>query len=203
MDTDLMNLAADAAQERADSRLNTWVAITIALLSTFMAICKVKDDNVVQAMQQAQADKIDHWSYYQARRLREDLATANAETFKLLAGGADAHTAETLQAASTHYATIAAQQNAKRLDIEKQAESDQQRYDALNVHDDQFDLADALSSLAVAMLAMCTLTHKRWLFAFALLPTGGGVLMGLSGLAGWSLHSAWLAALLSGARYSR
>ena len=197
MNTDLTELARDAAQERAASQLNTWVAISIALLSTFMAICKVKDDNIVQAMQQAQADKIDHWSYYQARRLREDLATANADTFKLLAGGADEPTAQVLRAASSRYTALAAEQHAKRLAIEKQAEDDQRQYDALNVHDDQFDLADALSSLAIAMLALCSLTHKRWLFALALLPTTGGVLMGMSGLAGWSLHCAWLARLLS------
>ena len=197
MNTDLTELARDAAQESAASQLNTWVAISIALLSTFMAICKVKDDNIVQAMQQAQADKIDHWSYYQARRLREDLATANADTFKLLAGGADERTAQVLQAASSRYTALAAEQHAKRLAIEKQAEDDQRQYDALNVHDDQFDLADALSSLAIAMLALCSLTHKRWLFALALLPTAGGVLMGMSGLAGWSLHCAWLARLLS------
>lgn len=197
MDTDMLELAREAAQERAASRLNTWVAITIALLSTFMAICKVKDDNIVQAMQQAQADKIDHWSYYQARRLREDLASANADTFKLLAKGADAGTAQALQVASNHYAALAAEQGAKRVAIEKQAEDDQRQYDALNLHDDQFDLADALSSLAIAMLALCSLTHKRWLFALALLPTAGGVLMGASGLAGCSLHSAWLARLLS------
>ncbi len=197
MDTDLTELARDAAQERTSSQLNTWVAITIALLSTFMAICKVKDDNVVQAMQQAQADKIDHWSYYQARRLREDLAAANADTFKLLASGADDRTAQALQAASIRYAAIAQEQNAKRITIEKQAQDDQRQYDALNLHDDQFDLADALSSLAVAMLALCSLTHKRWLFVLALLPTTGGVLIGMSGLAGWSLHCAWLARLLS------
>ena len=48
----------------AGSRLNAIVAVTVAVLATFMGICKVKDDNIVQAMQQAQADKIDHWSYY-------------------------------------------------------------------------------------------------------------------------------------------
>jgi hypothetical protein len=52
---------ADPNPERA--RLNTWVAITVALLATFMGICKVKDDNIVQAMQQAQAAKIDDWSF--------------------------------------------------------------------------------------------------------------------------------------------
>ena len=42
---------------KSDSRaknvawLNAAVAITVALLATFMGICKVKDDNIVQAMQ--------------------------------------------------------------------------------------------------------------------------------------------------------
>src|ERR1700694_4171253 len=56
--------------------LNTWVAISVALLATFMGICKVKDDNIVQAMQQAQADKIDNYSWYQARNVREEIANA-------------------------------------------------------------------------------------------------------------------------------
>ena len=55
-----------------------WVAITVALLATFMGICKVKDDNIVQAMQQAQADKIDHWSFYQARNIRQEIAPVDA-----------------------------------------------------------------------------------------------------------------------------
>ena len=57
MDIDPLNPAGqDAAAATASSdararRLNTWVALTIALLSTFMGICKVRDDNLVQAMQ--------------------------------------------------------------------------------------------------------------------------------------------------------
>jgi hypothetical protein len=44
------------AGDRKVALLNTCVAITVALLATFMGVCKVKDDNIVQAMQQAQAD---------------------------------------------------------------------------------------------------------------------------------------------------
>src|SRR5947199_7388545 len=65
-----------AEAKRSRARLNTLVAISVALLATFMGICKVKDDNIVQAMQQAQADKIDSYSWYQARNVREDVAKA-------------------------------------------------------------------------------------------------------------------------------
>src|SRR5262249_44620137 len=67
---------AKVSEHEARARLNTWVAISVALLATFMGICKVKDDNIVQAMQQAQADRIDSFSWYQARNIREDLARA-------------------------------------------------------------------------------------------------------------------------------
>src|SRR5436853_6487624 len=70
----LESAESSAGSNPAHARLNTWVAITVALLATFMGICKVKDDNIVQAMQQAQADKIDHWSFYQARNIRQEIA---------------------------------------------------------------------------------------------------------------------------------
>ena len=74
---DSLNEPPPAAVDRSVARLNTWVALTVAILATFMAVCKVKDDNVVQAMQQAQADRVDDWGYYQARNLREEVASAN------------------------------------------------------------------------------------------------------------------------------
>src|ERR1700694_5861422 len=65
-----------AAAQKSRNDLNTLVAVSVALLATFMGICKVKDDNIVQAMQQAQADKIDNYSWYQARHIREEVAKA-------------------------------------------------------------------------------------------------------------------------------
>src|SRR6266581_154250 len=68
--------AANEQREARAARLNAAVAITVAVLATFMGICKVKDDNIVQGMQQAQADKLDHWAFYQARNIRQEVAQA-------------------------------------------------------------------------------------------------------------------------------
>ncbi len=54
-------------QARREAFINGTVALAVALLSTFLAICTIKDDNIVQAMQVAQAEKIDQWGFYQAR----------------------------------------------------------------------------------------------------------------------------------------
>jgi hypothetical protein len=78
-----------------------------------------------------------------------------------------------------------------------QAESDQKTYDALNYRDDQFDLSDTLIALAISLLALTALTHKPWLYWLALVPTAGGIVMGLAGLLGWRLHPEALVRLLS------
>ena len=69
-----MDNPSDLIPEAAPrDRLNTWVAVCVALLATFMAVTKVKDDNIVQAMLQAKSDAVDTWSEYQAKRIKQHL----------------------------------------------------------------------------------------------------------------------------------
>ena len=99
--------------------------------------------------------------------------------------------------AISKYESIAKDQSTKKETIRQMAEEDQKTYDSLNYRDDQFDLSDTMVALAISLLAMTALTHKRWLFLVALVPTFLGVLMGLSGLLGWHIHSDVVARLLS------
>lgn len=179
------------------SRLNPAVAITVALLATFMGLCKVKDDNIVQAMQQAQADKLDHWAFYQARNLREEIAKSTLVQLRLQATVAPAQNQAAYQAQITVYETLAKEQTQKKEELKALAEKDQSTYDALNFHDDQFDLSDALIAIAISMLAVASLTQLWWLYGLSLVPAGFGVLMGLSGFVGWSIHPGVLIKFLS------
>ncbi|MCX6537494.1 MAG: DUF4337 domain-containing protein [Acidobacteria bacterium] len=203
MDLDPMESATNASEEQArasaadSARLSTWVAITVALLATFLGVCKVKDDNIVQAMQQAQADKLDHWNFYQARNIREEVGRATLAQLLLAVEGAPASQLDKYREAIKTYEKLVADQSQKKDDLRKQAEQDQKTYDALNYRDDQFDLSDALVALAISLLALTALTHKKWLFWVALVPTAFGALMGLAGLFGWPLHPDFLARLLS------
>ncbi len=191
-----MEPVSEAAEREARSRLNTLVAITVALLATFMGVCKIKDDNIVQAMQQAQADRVDHWSYYQAKVVREEVARAAADQMRAQAS-APAPAAAALRATAARYDSLADAEATKKQAVREQAEGDQKTYDSLNYRDDQFDLADAMAALAISLLAITSLTQKRWLYWVALVPTGVAVLMGLAGLLGWHIHSDALARLLS------
>jgi hypothetical protein len=205
MEIDLVG-SADAANEdakesaedvAAHSRLNSWVAITVALLATFMGICKVKDDNIVQAMQQAQASKIDDWSFYQARNIRQEVAQATATQLSVTRLTAPAAQRPAIDSAIAQYKALVKDQAAKKDSLRLAAQGDQQTYDALNYRDDQFDLSDTLIALAISLLALTALTKKRWLFWAALVPTALGVLMGLAGLLGWSIHPDAITRLLS------
>ena len=177
--------------------LNPAVAITVALLATFMGICKVKDDNIVQGMQQAQADKIDHWAFYQARNLREELAKATLMQLRLAAADRPADKRAGYDEAIARYEKLAREQNEKKEELRKQALADQVAYDALNFRDDQFDLSDALLAIAISLLAIASLTQMPWLYLLSLAPAGFGVLMGLAGLTGLAVHPTALIKLLS------
>ena len=203
MDIDPMESAAGAAEEsstsqdRARARLGTRIAITVALLATFLGVCKVKDDNIVQAMQQAQADKLDHWNFYQARNIRQEVAAATVTQLKLAAAGAPAAQQDAYRAAIASFEAVVADQARKKEELRLQAEQDQRTYDSLNYRDDQFDLSDTLIALAISLLALTALTHKPWLYNVALVATVGGVVMGLAGLLGWHLHPDALSRALS------
>jgi hypothetical protein len=194
---DVIDRAAEARQEASAARLNAAVAVTVAVLATFMGICKVKDDNIVQAMQQAQADKLDHWAYYQSRTVRADVAEATATQLELAKAGAPAAQAASYDQAIAGYRAKAADQMKKRDELKTQAENDQKTYDSLNYRDDQFDLSDALLALAIALLAVTALTKLWPLFFVSLVPTFFGVLMGVAGLAALRIHPDALVKLLS------
>lgn len=186
-----------AAERKSKAQLNTWVAISVALLATFMGICKVKDDNIVQAMQQAQADKIDNYSWYQARNIREEVAQSTVAQLTAQAATAPPQAKAVYEEQIKNYQTIAKDQAEKKKVQQADADKADQTYNELNYHDDQFDLSDALLALAISLLAVTALTQKRWLFVIAMFPTLFGVIMGLAGLLGWHIHPNLLTKLLS------
>jgi hypothetical protein len=201
MEIDPIEMAEGPAEVSANprsARLNTWVALTVALLATFMGICKVKDDNIVQGMQQAQADRIDHWSFYQARNIRQEVAQSELTQLHIARSGATLPAVRAaIDSATAKYTALVADQASKKDSVRAQAVSDQQTYDALNRRDDQFDLSDTLLALSISLLALTSLTHKRWLYGVAMVPTALGVLMGLAGLCGWPLHPDAITRMLS------
>src|SRR3954470_10653237 len=71
---DIADQINDAVEKSRESRLNAAVAALVAITATFTALSNVKDGNVVQAMQAAQASSVDAWSYFQAKSTKQSIA---------------------------------------------------------------------------------------------------------------------------------
>ena len=191
---------SDAIEKARESRLNTVIAALVAATATLMALNNVKDGNIVQNMQQAQANGVDAWAYYQAKGTKQNFAIAAREQLEIMRD-ATANPTPDLRAMFDKRIAEYKQQEEKygieKEDIKKKAEGFQKQYDEFNRHDDQFDAAEALMSVAIAMFGVTALTRKRWLLIVGIVFAGVGETLGLAGFLGWSLHSDWLASVLS------
>lgn len=190
----------DAVQEHGgESRLNTIIAALVAVTATFMALCNVKDGNIVQAMQQAQAGAVDQWSYYQAKGTKQHIAENTAELLEIQKATAPAlkpDTAKLLDEQIRHYRDQATKYEQEKGEIQKQAKGLEDQYNELNTHDDQFDLAEACLSISIALFGVTALTRKRWLLFVGLAFCGIGFAMGVAGFFHLSLHSDLMARVL-------
>jgi hypothetical protein len=165
----------------------------VVVLSVFMGLANIKDDNLVQAMALAKSDAVDTWAEYQASRTKLHVAQTARIEMALIAGTAPSPAART--ALSSMDAQIG-KYSAEAPHLRQAARANEARYDALNVHDDQFDLSDALISIAVSLAAVAALAESRALLGVCWAAGAAGMLFGIAGFAGWSLHPDALAALL-------
>ena len=81
--SDFVDLTEDAVEQARGSGLNTAVALLVTLTAAFVALCNVKDGNIVQAMAQAQANSVDAWSYYQAKSTKQNFAEGMVDQISL------------------------------------------------------------------------------------------------------------------------
>jgi hypothetical protein len=193
--------AVEQAEEEKGFSLNSVIALLVALIATFMALCNIKDGNIVQTMSQQQAKAVDSWAYYQAKSMKQNLAESVLDQLtmqKETAGAAlSAAAAALLDKKIAFYAGKVKQYESEKEGIKKEAEGAEAEYDRLGVHDDQFDISEAGLSIAIALLGVSALTRKKWLVyvagVFALL----GLFLGLAGFLGWAFHPDAVAKILT------
>jgi hypothetical protein len=156
-----------------DKRLNRAVATTVVILSVSMALTNIKDGNIVQNMQQAQATQVDTWNEYQATRLKlhmEEIAEA---------GGGPAAARATAQIVKYTKESAA---------LKAQAQAAKDDYDHNNYRDDQFDLSDGLASIALATTAISALVELWGLLYVGWIAGGLSVLFMVAGFAQLPIH---------------
>jgi hypothetical protein len=187
--------------EEGGSNLNGLVAISVAIVATFRALCNVKDGNIGQAMEEAQANSVDAWSYFQAKGTKLNIVESARDGLVLqreIAGASLSADARALidKKLADYDAKIQTYEKEKT-EIKESAEGFKKEYERLNLHDDQFDMADAVMSVAIALLGITALTRKRRLMYLAWAFAGFGLVMGIAGFAGLGLHPDFLARIFS------
>jgi hypothetical protein len=165
----------DLPAEGANKRLNRMVAVSVVVLSVCLGLCNIKDGNIVQAMTQSKADAVDTWGEYQATRTKLHIDETAAAQLAVLGTGPG----------------VAAQQAMLAAEIAKyKTESPVLRAKA-KAFEDNYDALNGVSAAAVAaVVEMFGVLAMAWGFG------GFGIVMGLAGFLGWSLHPAFLASFL-------
>lgn len=206
--SDLSDTVAEAIEKSEEtppaggggSSLNGMIALSVAIIATFIALCNVKAGNITQAMQQAQANSVDAWAYFQAKGTKLNIAESARDalvTQREISGASLSSEARALidKKVAEYEVKIRVYEREKN-EIKASAEGFQATYERLNVRDDQFDMAEALTSVAIALLGITALTRKRRLLYVGWTFAGFGIVLGIAGFAGLNLHPDFLAHLL-------
>lgn len=195
--SDAVNEAVEKAHE---SKLNTTVAMCVAIIATFMALCHVKSGNVIQQMARAQANAVDQWSYYQSKSTKEIIAEAAANQAALDRDAAKDLAPEQRQKLddAVKKETEASKRYGKeKEEIKGQAEKYEKQVETLDLRNDQFDMSEALLSVAIALMGVTALTQKRFMLFVAVAFGLFGFVMGVAGFARLGFHPEWLANILT------
>ncbi len=165
--------------------MNRAIAITVVILSVSMALTKIKDDNIVQAMQADTAAKVDMWNEYQAARVKLHIEEVAATGYRLAAGPAAAGAARDADARTTKYRVETAK-------LKAQARAAADDYDNQGRRDDQFDLSDGFASIALAVTAIAALLESWGLLGLAWAAGATGIVFSVAGLSAWpSTRTRW------------
>jgi hypothetical protein len=186
--------AADK-ERREDKRLNNLVAVTVVLLTVFMAITKTKDDNINQAMQKAKADSVDAWAEYQFARVKLHVDENGLNQLRLLETTGQVDKPLAAKQAAEYQADIKKYEDRSK-ETRAKAERLEAEYERLNFRDDQFDMSDVFLSIAVAVSAVAALVDSFALLYFAWGSGAIGVFFGIAGFANLGFRPEWLASLL-------
>jgi hypothetical protein len=181
----------------AKERMNNYVAITVAILASFMAITKVTDDNVCQAMERVKAEEVNAWSLYQSKSIKQNLAELGRENLSALARTTTGEVREKIDRQVAIYDGEIRRYEAEKKDIYSEAVRHRETYKTLNFRDDQFDLSDATLSIALGIIAVTALTGKKSLLLASWGIGGFGALVGLAGLVKLGIDVSWLVKFLS------
>src|SRR5258706_14147720 len=117
-------------ETESNKLLNKLVAVTVVILAVFMAISKVKDDNINQAMLKVKSESVDAWAEYQSARIKLHVDENGLSTLRLLQTSGIDKVMATERA--SEYVTEIAKYQARSAETMAKAKALEAEYDRLN-----------------------------------------------------------------------
>ena len=194
--TDLTRLERGVGLHESKEKWISAVALSTAFLAAFAAAAALLSSHYESESMKEHGEEFDKWSYYQSKGTKLNIAE-NALDQLTLQKAITPAAAALIDARIAIYEKQIAKYQREKEDIRKTAEASQKEYDALNFHDDQFDMSDACLSVAIALFGITALTRKRWLIALACTFMLLGLVFGLAGFFSWKIHPDFFARWLS------
>ncbi len=195
--SELDEAIGESIEHARESKLNSKIAIFVALTATFMAICNIKGGNIVQNMSKAQSSAVNKWAYFQSKSTKQNLSENTIEILgSQLLNASNSEAKLDIEKKINSYKTKIEKYEKEKNEIKAEAEADEKSYNDMNVYDDQFDMTEATLSIAIAMFGLSALTQKKQLFYFALSLSTLGIILGLSAFFKITLHSDFISNIL-------
>ncbi len=174
---------------KMESRLSAYVALTVVIISVFMAMFKLKDENLVDGMIHSDMKAVDTWGEYQAERIKlhDDENDATALKFQAPVAGTEA------AAVSAEIARLKAKADGYQKsssDLKKEAAGYEKSYEKKEVTHAEFDVVDAFCAIALALAAVAALAdyilllYIAWGVGAVAVVIGGSALLGIDLIAG-------------------
>jgi hypothetical protein len=167
-----------------NERLNSLVAITVLIVSLFSTATRLKDDNLIRAMEYVKADSLDLWNEYQAERIKLHGDENGSKLLSLLR----VQNAAAALLEQKRLQTQIAKYERQSAELSVKAKAQEARYNALKSRHEQFDTEEGILSVTLALTAVAALTELSWLLVVGWAFAVFGIVMGLAGMFGWPLH---------------
>lgn len=182
--------------EAKDRRLTNITALSVVVFSVFLAIMGIKAGNVAQGIDQTKADIVNKWNQYQAARLKHDISESAVVTNNLFAAvpGVDANVVKTEREKAERANAIYTEREKK---YSGEAKELQGKLVELSKTDDQYDVAEALLTMGVAIAAVAILAESWLLLALSWVFGSIGMAMGGAAMRGIDLNPKWLVDLIT------
>ncbi|MCA0399906.1 MAG: DUF4337 domain-containing protein [Proteobacteria bacterium] len=182
--------------EAKDKKLTNITALSVVLFSVFMAIQGIKAGNIAQGIDQTKADIVNKWNQYQAARLKHDISESAIVTNNLFGAvpGVDPNVVKTEREKAERANAIYTEREKK---YSAEAKELQVKLEELSKKDDQFDVAEALLTMGVAIAAVAILAESWWLLALSWIFGSLGMTLGAAAMRGINLNPQWLVDLIT------